>query len=179
MSSKAIDQEIQARVAAFAADLSALIRKSTLENLQQVFGVASAAAPAHAAAPAAAATASGTRKTRAKRGSAAAAGSGAMAATISEFVAANPGSRLEQIAKGLNKKSDGLKPVVSALLASGGLRKTGQKRGTQYFTGSGEAPVAASAPAAAPKRRGRPPGKKSAGKKTVSKKKPVTKKKGA
>jgi hypothetical protein len=52
-------------------------------------------------------------------------------------VRANPGSRLEQIAAGLRTGSQELKLPVIKLLAAKTLRKTGQKRGTQYFAGGG------------------------------------------
>jgi hypothetical protein len=61
------------------------------------------------------------------------------AGRIVTYVRAHPGSRLEQISAGLNVPSKNLKLPVIKLLASKALRKTGQKRGTQYFVGSAKA----------------------------------------
>lgn len=138
MPPKAIEQEIQARVAAFAADLAGLIRQSAFDSLHQALGTPSAA---RAAAPAAAAAAAAPVARRGRGKGKRKAGGGAAAPAIAAYVAANPGSRLEHISKGLNKPSASLKAAVAALLGSGELKKTGQRRGTQYFVGDGTAPA--------------------------------------
>lgn len=180
MPPKSIEQEIQARVAAFAADLGALIRQSVLDSLHQSLGVAPAPRASAMAAPAAPAVA---RKGRGKgKGKRAAAVSGPASAQILDYVAANPGSRLEQIAKGMGKASAALKAAVAALLASGALTKTGQRRGTAYSIGSGAAPAAPADGEAPAKRGGRKPGPKKGAKrgpKPGRAAKRVTKKKGA
>jgi len=154
MPPKTIDQEIQARVAAFATELSGLIRESVLSNLHQVLG-GDARPRAAAAAPTATAAPQGRGGKKRGRSS-----GGVAASRITEYVSENPGSRLEHISKGLGTSSDSLKKAVAELLASGGLRKTGQKRGTQYFPGDGSAPAPASKA---------PGGKKKASKKRVTK----------
>jgi hypothetical protein len=159
MPPKSIEQEIQARVAAFAADLGALIRQSVLDSLHQSLGVAPAPRATAAAAPSAPAAGPKGRG-KGKRGKRGAVASGAATAQILDYVGSNPGSRLEQIAKGLGKASASLKSTVAGLLASGALSKTGQRRGTSYSIGSGAAPAAAADGAAPAKRRGRKPGPK-------------------
>ena len=50
-----------------------------------------------------------------------------------EQVRATPGIRVEQLAEKLARPSAELKPVVAKLVASGELRKQGQRRGTRYY----------------------------------------------
>jgi predicted transcriptional regulator len=56
-------------------------------------------------------------------------------ARILAYVRSNPGQRLEEIGRGLDTATAGLKRPIQALLASGSLRTEGQKRGTRYFAG--------------------------------------------
>jgi hypothetical protein len=49
------------------------------------------------------------------------------------YVRAHPGSRLEEIGRGLRTETAGLKLPVKELVTSGRLRTEGQKRGTKYF----------------------------------------------
>ena len=51
------------------------------------------------------------------------------------YVRAYPGSRLEEIGRGLGTDTAGLKLPVKELMGSGRLRTEGQKRGTKYFAG--------------------------------------------
>jgi len=53
------------------------------------------------------------------------------------YVRAHPGSRLEEIGRGLGTDTAGLKLPVKELMGSGRLRTEGQKRGTKYFAGGG------------------------------------------
>jgi hypothetical protein len=53
------------------------------------------------------------------------------------YVRAHPGSRLEEIGRGLGTDTAGLKLPVKELLMTGRLRTEGQKRGTKYFVGGG------------------------------------------
>lgn len=163
MPPKTIEHQIQARVTAFAAELSALIRQSVMESLNQALGAAPAprqAAPAATAAPAAG-RGKGRRGKRGAKGAGKA--SGPLAAAIADFVAQNAGSRVEQIAVGLNRPSKSLKPVVAAMVQAGLLTKAGQKRGTNYSIGKGAPSADGAAESPAPARRGGR--KKAAGKK--------------
>jgi len=60
-------------------------------------------------------------------------------------IRAQPGRSVSALADGLGMKSDAIKRPITQLLASGSIRKTGQKRGTLYFAGKGSTAVAASA----------------------------------
>lgn len=129
MKHNTIEHEIRRRTEAFATELRDLIRRSVLDSIHSTFGAASFSATA---APAVRRSKGPTRSGRAPSSS---------AGTIIDFVTKNPGSRAEQIAKGLGVTSQRLKKAISTMLASGELKKTGQKRGTQYHPG--ESPVGA------------------------------------
>jgi predicted transcriptional regulator len=55
-------------------------------------------------------------------------------------VGANDGQGVSQVAAGSGVALKLAKKVVAKLIASGQLKKTGQKRGTKYHIGSGRAP---------------------------------------
>jgi hypothetical protein len=63
------------------------------------------------------------------------------------------GLRAEQMRENLGVEAKELPRPLAEALASGKVTKTGQKRATTYFAGTGGS-------AGAPKRRGRPPGRK-------------------
>jgi len=56
-------------------------------------------------------------------------------------VQANDGQTVGEIAKAAGVAPKAAKKAIIGLLASGALRKTGQKRGTRYHVGSGKAPA--------------------------------------
>jgi hypothetical protein len=58
---------------------------------------------------------------------------GEVAEQVLGYVRAHPGSRLEEIGRGLGTDTAGLKLPVKELMGSGRLRTEGQKRGTKYF----------------------------------------------
>jgi hypothetical protein len=77
----------------------------------------------------------------------------AMVESIVDVLAKNAGGlRSEQIRSALNVEAKELPRPLAEALSSGRVTKTGQKRATTYFAGSGGG--------AAPKRRGRPAGRK-------------------
>jgi hypothetical protein len=135
MTRSSLDTELRSKIDSFLGELSGLIKKSALDAVHAALG--NGVAPARrgpgrprgntkAASPAARADGKRTPEQVA-----------ADAERIASYVRANPGSRLEQIAAGLGTGSQELKLPVIKLLASKALRKTGQKRGTQYFAGGG------------------------------------------
>ncbi len=62
-----------------------------------------------------------------------------LASTILAYVRSHPGSRLEEIGRGLKRPTSVLKRPAARLLADGQVRTEGQKRGTRYFAGGGRA----------------------------------------
>lgn len=63
----------------------------------------------------------------------------AVGAKVLAYVKKHPGSRLEEIGRGMGVETAGLKRPIQGLLAAGALRTEGQKRGTMYFAGKGKA----------------------------------------
>lgn len=140
MKSSPLDREIRARIEAFVADLSTLIRGSVVDALSGALGIeaSSSAAPRAAAASAAPAPAPApkAKKANGKRERRSADQVNASAERFLEFVTANPGLRLEQIAAGIGMPTKGLKLPVIKLAEAGAIYTEGQRRGTKYFAGS-------------------------------------------
>jgi hypothetical protein len=135
MARSTLDTELRSRIDSFLDELSALVKKTALDSVHAALGDGVAPKRRGPGRP------RGT--TKAARPAARADGKRtpeqvqADAERIAGYVRANPGSRLEQIAAGLGTGSQELKLPVIKLLAAKTLRKTGQKRGTQYFAGGG------------------------------------------
>lgn len=55
---------------------------------------------------------------------------------VLRYLKLNPGSRCEDVAKGLDIDSGAISPVLKALKSEGKARTEGQARGTKYFAGS-------------------------------------------
>jgi hypothetical protein len=127
-----LDGELRSKIDSFLDELSGLIKKSALDAVHAALGNGVAPKRRGPGRPRgstkAAARADGKRIPEQVH---------ADAERIASYVRANPGSRLEQIAAGLGTGSQELKLPVIKLLASRTLRKTGQKRGTQYFVRGG------------------------------------------
>lgn len=137
-----IEREIHARVEAFVAELTVLIRRAALESVTQALGTG---APQRAAPVA----------PRPKRTRAAASSSGGrrspkqLASTrdaLSAHVAANPGQRMEEIKKALGLTTAQLRRPMTQLLAAGAIRREGEKRASRYFAGEEAAPAKKRAP---------------------------------
>jgi hypothetical protein len=80
------------------------------------------------------------------------------------YVRSHPGSRLEEIGRGLGTDTAGLKLPVKELMGSGRLRTEGQKRGTKYYVGGGGGKKAAQAGRAKARRKARKAPTRKAGK---------------
>lgn len=129
MKTTSLDRELRARIDAFAADLTAIIRRSTLDALQSVIGDAQVQR-ATAAAPVAPAS---KPMRKAKRGTRSPEEVLEVAATFLTYVKSHPGERLDQIAKGLGVPTKDLKLPVQKLFAQKAIKTTGIQRGTKYF----------------------------------------------
>ncbi|MBX7193050.1 MAG: DNA-binding protein [Sandaracinaceae bacterium] len=126
------NREIEARVAAFVADLDGLVRRAALEAVQSALG---GAKPAPAAKPAAAKAAKPAakpvaKKKGAKRDPAALA---KLVDTVKGHIGQHPGEGVEVIAKHLGVSSKELALPISKLLESKAITKKGEKRATKYF----------------------------------------------
>ncbi len=124
---------IHDRITAFVAELEKLVRKSTLEALQAVL----ASGPT-APAP--------RRVGRPKGGRRSSANVEEASAKVLAHVQANDGQGIGAIAEATGVDLKTAKKAAIQLLASGAIKKSGQKRGTVYHVGSGRpAPVAKAA----------------------------------
>jgi hypothetical protein len=124
---------IKNRIAEFVQELDILVRKSTLEALHGV--LANGSGLTRRGRPA------GKRGPGRPRGSA----SGNVdeaASKIVSFVRSNDGQGIGAIASATGVAAPVAKKVAKQLLASGQLKKSGEKRGTVYHVGSGRAPRA-------------------------------------
>ncbi len=142
-----ISSDIRALVDSFVDDLSALIRTEAFGSIQQLLGgeIPVPFAPARRGRPAKAGKkrgrpdGSGKRAKSGKRVRRSPEDLDAMAASVHDFVRANPGSSSEAISKGVGIPSKELKRPMQMLLANGKIRMEGQKRGATYHAGAGRA----------------------------------------
>lgn len=161
---KDINKQIEERIRAFAEELNDLVRRAAVESVQDALGTG-AARRVGGTAPARAAT------TRATRGAGARGrrSLGQMAGTIEavrDFIAANPGARMEQMTAALGQPAARLRGPVNKLIEDGVVRKTGEKRATKYYP-AGRGGAASRRSAGTKRRKTRK--KKSARKKTSRK----------
>src|SRR5262245_11063444 len=126
----AIESQIKDRISTFVQELDLLVRKSTLEALQGV--LASGSAPARRGRPAGI-----TRGPGRPRGPRSSADLEEASAKIVAHVQANDGQGIGAIADATGVDLKTAKKAAIQLLASGALKKSGQKRGTVYHVGSG------------------------------------------
>lgn len=132
---KDINKQIEDRIRAFADELNDLVRQAAVDAVSDALGTAS---------PRAASTASRPRRvTRGRRRAGGGRGRrspGQMAGTmtdIRDFIASHPGARMEQMTAALGQPAARLRGPVNKLLEDGALRKTGEKRATQYYPAAG------------------------------------------
>src|SRR6185437_15435957 len=145
-----IDDEIRSMIESFAADISAVVRRKALDAVASVLGngaaaprlkSAESAGRAHAAprAKAAPAAKSAAPKAASKK---AARAPGAkrpplelvkLTDKLASYIQANPGARMEAIAKALATPTRDLNLPVKKLLAGKKIRVQGHKRATEYF----------------------------------------------
>jgi hypothetical protein len=161
-----LDSEIRARIDAFAAELGTLVRRSAVDAVRGALGDGTVAPrrrgpgrPRKAAAPARRGPGRPPKASKAKPGRRGRRSPEAVTETaelLQAHVRANPGQRMEEISAALKVPTSALTLPVSKLVARGGLRTEGQKRGTRYYSGGGRA-VAAKSP-------GRKAGRRKAGK---------------
>jgi hypothetical protein len=131
MSKNDLGSGLRARVDAFVADLSQLIREEALDAVRQALGASAAPAPRRTrkAAPVARKGRGRSRRSSADLES--------LASALQSHVKSNPGQRLEQIGAAMGIDTKELKRPVQLLLGAGSLRTEGQRRGTKYFAGGG------------------------------------------
>jgi hypothetical protein len=146
-----INRQIEQRIQAFAEELNQLVRQAALEAVQDALGgrSVSRAAPVDRA-PSRRGRA--TRRTGGRRSSQQMSG---MMTALRDYVAQNPGARMEHISSALGRSTIELRLPVKKLLDAGVIRKEGEKRATEYFPGGGAGQPAKSKRAGTKKKRGR------------------------
>jgi hypothetical protein len=128
--------KIRALVDAFVGDLDRLVREAVWETAQQSLGMSnvSASAPARAGGARAAAPAAPARAAKRSKGQKRnPADIARLTERLLQAIAAKPGQRMEQIRKGLGVDKAELLIPVARLVESKKIRRTGEKRATQYF----------------------------------------------
>jgi hypothetical protein len=153
-----INRQIEQRIQAFASELNDLVRAAALQAVADALG---GKAPSISAGPG-----PSSRAPRAARGGADDGGGGRRSSaqlsntmdTIRDFIAQNPGSRMEQISKGVGRTTPQLRLPINKLLAQGAIRKRGEKRATEYFVGAGGGSSKSAPKRKTAKRRGRKKG---------------------
>jgi hypothetical protein len=154
-----IDDEIRARTASFANDITVLVRRLALESVATALGQPRAAsAPVKAAPPPRAARSAPAPRVRAAAKAAPKAAPPSRAPTskraaapkrpgekrppaelakltekLGEYIKGNPGRRMEVITKALGTPTRDLNLPIKKLLAAKKIRAEGHKRATEYF----------------------------------------------
>jgi hypothetical protein len=128
---KASEAQIKNRIAEFIHELDLLVRKSALESLRGVLGNGGAR-PARRGPgrPAKIVTGTGRRGRQP-------ADLGDATAKVADYVKSNDGQGIGAIAAATGLALPVAKKAAIRLLAEGGLKKSGEKRGTVYHVGSG------------------------------------------
>ncbi len=123
-----LDKQINARVEAFVADITAMARQAAFDTLRDALGESRGArARGGNGAPAA-----GAR--RGRRGGKRPPGELAkVQKALADFVASQPGSRMEQIGKALGYKTSELVLPMRKLIGARQVKTKGHKRSRQYF----------------------------------------------
>ena len=155
----AIESQIRNRIAEFVNELDQLVRKSTLESLQGI--LTDGSRPARRGRPAK--LERGPGRPRGRRP----ADLGDATAKILAHVQANDGQGIGAIADATGIDLKSAKKATIQLLASGSLKKRGQRRGTVYHTGSGR-PARATKSGRKAKRTAKPKRKAAARRKPIA-----------
>ncbi|HEX6884070.1 MAG TPA: hypothetical protein VF530_11880 [Planctomycetota bacterium] len=127
-----IENQIKERISAFVHELDLLVRKSTLEALQEMLSGGGTSAPRRGR-PAG----SGRKPGRPRGRGRAPADLGGASEAILTHVRANDGQGISAIADATGIDLKVAKKAAGQLLAAGQLAKSGAKRGTVYHIGSG------------------------------------------
>jgi hypothetical protein len=130
-----VDTQIRNRIDAFVRELTALIRRATLEAVSKRLGVeprsgvgGKGVSMGKAAARPAARGQTPRRSSEQLE---------VLARRVLGYVKANPGRNAERIAKALGANSQDLSLPLRKLTAAGRLSTTGQSRATKYFVSAG------------------------------------------
>jgi len=136
-----IHDQIASRIKAFATELEELVRKAAIDAVTQSLGAGPSAprsAPvraAAAAAPAAVSKAAPRRAAASKGGKRPPEELAAMVVKAGDWVKANAGHGVEDMARSLGVQTKELALPIAKLLKNKTIKKRGQKRATKYYPG--------------------------------------------
>src|SRR3954467_5310637 len=135
MAKNTVNDRIRSRVEAFAEELSALIRDSAMETVRDALGGGGGGAPRRGArgGRAAASTPPAPARPRQKGQKRDPDEIERLTGRLLDYIKANAGQRIEQIAAGMGTVTKELNLPVKKLIAQKSLKTKGQKRATQYF----------------------------------------------
>jgi hypothetical protein len=152
--------QINKLVGEFVTQVTALARQAAMDTLTTALGAAAAKRKGGAAGPSLAMPALGAGRIAPAGGGKRTKGAKRPQAEIEstqqavlEFIAKNPGLRIEQINKELGTQTRDLQLPLRKLIAAGSIRTEGEKRATTYYAGEGKPARAASAAPSGPRRR--------------------------
>jgi hypothetical protein len=140
MANSNFDQQIRARIQNFTEELALLVRESALESLREALGEPTKRGPGRPRGSGR--LAKRAAKAPGRQGRAAARAKGAKRAPdelerlttqLHQYIKANPGQRIEQVAAAMGTPTKELNLPVRKLIANKQLRTKGQKRATQYY----------------------------------------------
>jgi len=137
-----LNSQIRDRIDAFVSELSELIRRAAVESVTEALGVDGEVAPALRVRPARGLAGAHVRERGGKRTPEEIART---TRTVQEFIGANPGQGIEQIAKALALPTKELTLPIKKLLAGKQIVTEGQKRATKYSPATSESASAGSA----------------------------------
>ena len=123
MPTKSTQDQLQACVDNFVAELSVIVQQATVEQIQEAIGAGLAAPLKHRA------FGGPTKRVRRSTENVEAVGG-----KVAAYVASNPGCAVGDIAGALGLTSKQVRLPIQKLLADGALRTTGQRRGTRYHS---------------------------------------------
>ncbi len=130
MATANFDQQIRKTIEAFVEELSGLVRAAAVQSVTEAFGGGSTVSARGAAAPRAARSAGRGRAKGQKR---APEDLVALVGQLFSAIKANPGQRMEQIAKGLKSSTQELALPAKKLIADKKIKTKGERRATKYF----------------------------------------------
>lgn len=135
-----IDSELRARIDAFVAELTNLVKQSALESVSAALGSSSGAVAAKRGPGRPKGSTSAPKPAAARRGRAGKRTPEEVAKvgeTVAEFIKQNPGQGVEGIGKALGLATKELQLPILRLLETKAITSKGQRRGTKYFPASG------------------------------------------
>ncbi len=136
-----LNSQIRDRIDAFVTELSELIRRAAVESVTEALGVDGQVAPAIRVRPARGLAAGSVRERGGKRSPDEIERT---TRTVLEYIAANPGQGVEQIAKALSLPTKELTLPIKKLIATRQIATEGQKRATKYSPAAAESSSAGS-----------------------------------